>query len=186
MIKLHFLYKTTNLVNQKVHYGIHASEDLMFGTKDSRDPHCGTLTEIVNDLKKYGRNAFRVEAIQAFATQEEASRALERYRAQNTYKHANSVHMKDKKHALGKVTTEEARRNHSEANRGEKNGFYDKKHSEETKRELSEFRAQMKWIHNGKEEKQIIKGEIIPEGWVLGRKPRRKAKDVIAAANSQV
>ena len=184
-MKLHFLYKSTNRVNGKVFYGIHASEDLAFGSKDSTDPYCGSNDEIMETLQKYGRNAFFVEAIHAFATLEEAQRILPRYAIHNTYKEMRGA-PPGNTNALGYVTTPEISAKLSEIRKGEKNGFYDKEHSSETKEIMSEFRSQMKWITNGEEEKQILKTEAIPEGFVKGRKKKKSAKEIIEQGKENV
>jgi len=68
----------------------------------------------------------------------------------------------------------------SECQRGEKNGFYGKKHSEETKIKMKKSHKDKHfginnsqygkcWITNEKESKMIYKDDSIPEGWRLGR-----------------
>lgn len=60
-------------------------------------------------------------------------------------------------------------------------GFHGRNHKEETKEKISQSRKGKGvsfnnsqygtcWITNGKENKKINKGDLIPEGWKLGRK----------------
>lgn len=69
------------------------------------------------------------------------------------------------------------------------NGYWvGKKHSDETKKKMSESAKGKKngesnsqygtcWITNGVENKKICKDELIPQGWLLGRKIKKKLVD---------
>jgi hypothetical protein len=93
-----------------------------------------------------------VEAIQGFDTMERAKSRLELY-------------TKDLNNSYNKpiVFTEERRKHLSEVNTAEKNPFYGKKHTEETKITLKSFRSSVKWVKNDAEnvEKQIDKNDIL-------------------------
>jgi hypothetical protein len=60
---------------------------------------------------------------------------------------------------------------------GEKNPFYGKHHSDETKKKMRKSKnvgcdnSQYGtcWMTNGTKNQKIIKGDIIPRGWELGR-----------------
>ena len=60
-----FLYKTTNLINNKFYYGIHESNN-------SNDSYLGSGTGIKRAVAKYGENNFSREIIQFFDSKEEA------------------------------------------------------------------------------------------------------------------
>jgi len=167
------------LVNKRVHFGVYASDDLFFGTADSKDPFIGNNRELLEDLQRYGRNNFRMEVIHAFPTLEEANRALARFSSEKTYRHGNSESMLGKQNSLGVVRSEETKRKMSDAKRKENNPRYGKEISKETRELLSINRANLRWINDGREEKQIAKTDPILDGWKLGRKPRRKAKDLL-------
>ena len=61
----HFLYKTTNIINNKFYYGIHSTDDINDGYIGS-----GKLLSIA--IKKYGRKNFLREIIEFFDTREAA------------------------------------------------------------------------------------------------------------------
>lgn len=61
---LYFFYKTTNLVNNKVYYGVHS-------TKTLEDGYLGSGVAIKNAIKKYGKHNFSREILEKFETKEE-------------------------------------------------------------------------------------------------------------------
>jgi hypothetical protein len=65
--------------------------------------------------------------------------------------------------------SEEARKNKSIASMGEKNHFYSKTHSDETRRRLSEINKNTKVYNNGTSTIRIHISETPPEGFVPGR-----------------
>ena len=172
----------------RLYYGIHVTSDIFFGTPDSTDPYCGSTPEILEDIRKTGRNAFVVEAIQAFASHEEASRRLENYLKNLPYNSYNAVNnkrsesLKGNQNATGSVRTDEFKSNLSELNSGENNPFYGKKHDDATKQVIAARRINLRWINNGFEHRQIPKDEPIPDGWVLGRTKKRALPQVESQA----
>ena len=60
----YFFYKTTNLINGKVYYGVHS-------TKKIDDGYLGSGVAIKNAIKKYGKQNFSREIIKNFQTREE-------------------------------------------------------------------------------------------------------------------
>jgi hypothetical protein len=145
----YFLYKTTNRVNQRVFYGVHRSWDLGFGTNVSNDPHIGDSVELKADLKQYGRAAFVVQSLHAFADETEAYKALA-------------------KQLQATPSTYTSRPNRE----GNNNTFYGKKHSDDTLNTLSEYRKQVQWINDTTTERQVSKNASIPDGWSRGRLKR--------------
>lgn len=175
----YILYKTTNLVNYRVYCGIHIAHDPFFGTEMSTDTHIGDTQEIREDLIRYGRNSFIVEAIHAFSDYESAAKALNTILPKlpaNSYNAANArgKALKGNQNSLGVVRSEEYKERKREQTTGELNPFYGKQHSAETKQSLSQFRASLMWINNGVAEKQQPKFDPIPAGWQKGRKKARK------------
>jgi len=175
-MKLYVVYKAVCIVNQRVHFGVHLTSDPYFGTPFASDEFLPNNAELVADLRRYGRSAFAIESLQAFGSYQDAANLLQSLQPTKTYRHGNEEAQKGNKNALGYVPSEATKQKLSEALRGEKNPFFDRRHNEQTIAELSEFRSQMKWIHKDREEKQIIKGEEIPEGWTLGRAPSTRKR----------
>lgn len=57
--KYHYLYKTTNLVNETYYIGIHSTSNLS-------DGYLGSGQHLRRSIKKYGRQNFRVEILEWF------------------------------------------------------------------------------------------------------------------------
>ena len=186
-MSFHVLFKTTCKVNSRVYYGIHMTNDIFFGTDMATDFYIGDTADIAADAARYGKNAFVVESIHAYDDADKAHAALAEIRKKlppNAYNTRHSAAKMGNDYALGAVRSLEVRQRISEVTSGENNPMYGKKHKNDTIQQMSEFRKQMLWINNGLEEQQIPKSDPIPTGWSKGRKPKKIAKNVIAAANS--
>jgi|WetSurMetagenome_2_1015567.scaffolds.fasta_scaffold338519_1 hypothetical protein len=59
-----YLYKTTNLINNKIYIGVHASEDI-------NDEYLGSGKLLRKSIKKYGIENFKREILEFFETPEE-------------------------------------------------------------------------------------------------------------------
>jgi hypothetical protein len=66
--KYHYLYKTTNLINDKYYYGIHSTFDL-------EDGYLGSGTYLRRSILKYGKENFKREILEKFETREELIQA---------------------------------------------------------------------------------------------------------------
>jgi hypothetical protein len=172
----YFVYKTTNLVNKRIYFGMHYSSDIFFGTQEYIDGYIGNTIEMNSDLKQYGRKAFLVQSFEAFTDRAHAERLLSSLIANappgSYHTNARSEAQKGLQNALGTVRSEEFKAAASERTIGEGNPFYGKQHSTETKSVLSDYRAQMIWINNNIIEKQIAKSDNIPDGFERGRLKR--------------
>lgn len=62
--KYHYLYKTTNLINNKFYVGIHSTVNL-------EDGYIGSGTLLRRAIRRYGKNNFKFEIIQFFKSREE-------------------------------------------------------------------------------------------------------------------
>jgi hypothetical protein len=61
---IYFLYKTTNLINGKVYYGVHK-------TKNRDDSYLGSGAAIRRAIQKYGKSNFKREIIKEFDSESE-------------------------------------------------------------------------------------------------------------------
>ena len=86
-------------------------------------------------------------------------------------------------HLIKMKTDPEYRENYLDKIRGNTN-WLGKTHREETKKKMSESKQGMYdgeknsqfgtcWVTNGKDSIKIKKGDLIPEGWILGRKIKK-------------
>lgn len=62
--KFHTIYQTTNLINNKIYVGAHSTDDLT-------DEYCGSGTNIIRAIEKYGRDSFRKDILYIFEASEE-------------------------------------------------------------------------------------------------------------------
>lgn len=67
MKEFNYFYKTTNLINERFYYGVHASNSL-------NDNYLGSGKLILKAIKKYGRKNFKKEILHEF---EDFQKALE-------------------------------------------------------------------------------------------------------------
>jgi hypothetical protein len=65
---MYYIYKTTNLVNNKIYVGLHKSDDI------ENDLYMGSGTAFSKAFKKYGRDNFKREILYSINTLEEASK----------------------------------------------------------------------------------------------------------------
>jgi len=65
MKKYHIVYKTTNIVNNKIYVGLHSTDNI-------QDRYLGSGWVLKDAIKKYGRDKFIKEILYVFHTREEA------------------------------------------------------------------------------------------------------------------
>jgi hypothetical protein len=169
----YIVYKTVCLVNGRVYFGIHRTDDPFFGSESYFDGYVGDTLDINRDLKQFGRKAFHVDGIEAYTDRSTAERRLEPFVSSapvgSYHTNVRSESQKGLQNALGAVRSEEFKQAAAERVKGENNPFYGQKHSEDTKTRLKEHRAGVIWINDLSVEKQIQKDAEIPDGWQRGR-----------------
>ena len=62
--KYHFIYKTTNLLNNKYYVGMHSTSNL-------KDGYLGSGKRLRYSIRKYGESNFKLEILEFFSTREE-------------------------------------------------------------------------------------------------------------------
>ena len=63
----YIIYKTTNLINNNIYIGQHATEDI-------NDNYLGSGVALLSDIKKYGKDNFKKEILYIFGTRQEADK----------------------------------------------------------------------------------------------------------------
>jgi group I intron endonuclease len=139
------VYLTTNLINGKQYVGDHSVNTL------EKDKYLGSGCYIKKAEKLYGKQNFKREILEFFSTKHEAFNAQEKYineyntlspngynispKGGHNVKDCISEETKQKMSIKGKGRkhTEKAKKNMSNAHRGEGNGMFGKTHSENTK-----------------------------------------------------
>lgn len=133
------VYKITNTINGKCYIG-KSSRDIEYRLEQHKNNH-NSRPHLQNAIKKYGINNFIFEIIEVCNTEEDCI-IRERYWIEyydsmnNGYNYTTGGEGKS-----GFKLSEESRRKISESSKnliGEKNPFYGKTHTEETKRKIGE------------------------------------------------
>ena len=70
MKKYHIIYKTTNIVNNKIYIGLHSTNNL-------EDGYIGSGKVLKQAIKKYGKDKFSREVLYLFRTRDEARKQEE-------------------------------------------------------------------------------------------------------------
>ncbi len=128
----HYTYQITNLINNKIYYGVRSCACL----PEEDTKYWGSGIAIKHAYKKYGNENFKKEIDKTFETREDANL----YEAvivdikwvgdKNTYNLTTG--------GLNGIPSEETRKKFSEAKRGVRHPFYGTHRSEETKRRISQ------------------------------------------------
>jgi hypothetical protein len=157
--KYNYTYITTNLINNKRYVG-----DRSCNCDPEKDKYLGSGTALKLAMKKYNKENFQKEILEFFDTKQEAFEAQEKYIKK--YK----THVSEGGYNIiwkgGKcpenITTREKISN---SVKGENNGMYGKKHSEETKRKISKAnkgkKSWMKGKHHTEKAKQQLRERFL-------------------------
>lgn len=172
-----YIYLTTNLINGRKYIGQKTSSKFL------GESYLGSGKILRQAVAKYGSENFKVELIEACESKEELDKR-ERYHikvnnAVDSDKYYNIAF--DGQSQAHRLSPEERKRASENAKLRvrEKNSFYNKHHSEETKRRLAES-SRRNWkkclpsqkgkiyVTNGYINKMIFPGEEVPEGFHRG------------------
>jgi hypothetical protein len=210
----HYLYKTTNLVTNKIYIGAHSTNDI-------NDGYMGSGIQLKHAIKKYGIENFSIEILEYFDSREAVFQKEFEIVTEEFIKDENNYNMcpgglgstiktqkwknQVSKKLQGRVFTEEHSKKKSLAQTGKKNhrfgksnpnnpklfgqdnGMFGKRHSEETKKLMSQNRKlsqinytpELKeslskackgklWYNNGLINKRFKEGGQ-PNGYIKGR-----------------
>lgn len=164
------VYKTTNLLNNKIYVGVHAVEDLKVD-----DEYMGSGIRLKRAVKKYGRENFKKIVLVSFEDLEAA------YLAESMVVDEEFIARSDTYNIIpggsggtGKKMSEEARLKMSIAKLGKRRLPHSKEtiakmalaqqnRSEETKRKLAEAHRGMKRSENAKQNMWLAKQNISEE-----------------------
>lgn len=126
-----YIYRTTNLINGKTYIGQHKYKKL-------NDRYIGSGKLLKKAFKKYDKENFKKDIIEFnIPTLELANDWEQMYILFEKAKGKGEYNIAKGGRGRGSVS-EETRRKLSEACKGEKNGFYGKKHSDKVKKEIGE------------------------------------------------
>lgn len=208
--KYHFIYKTTNLINGKYYIGMHTTDNLNDGyvgsgkklwysiNKYGKENFKCEILEILpnkSSLKKREKELVNEDLLKDPMCMNLTIGGGDGF----YYINKKGINNKSNQFILGgeasakKLKTDDVWRfKHSQIasenlKKSHRNGkikydtFTGKKHTEETKRKISEANSikqkgennsqfGSKWITNGKENKKIKMNDILPYGWNLGRR----------------
>lgn len=134
--KYNFTYKTTNLINGMVYYGVH-------GTNNLADGYLGSGNLLQKAILKHGIENFKREELSFHETYLEALEAERLLITDDIVKSRKTYNMKPGGyggHVPGFKHSEESKAKISASNSGENAKFFGRKHTEETKAKMSELR----------------------------------------------
>ena len=63
--KYHFIYETTNIINNKKYIGVHSTDDL-------NDGYIGSVTLLIKAINKYGKESFNIIILNFYNTRKDA------------------------------------------------------------------------------------------------------------------
>ncbi|AIX12141.1 homing endonuclease [Citrobacter phage Moon] len=134
--KIYYMYCIKNIINSKIYVGVHSTSDI-------NDDYFGSGIALRKAINKYGSNNFEKTIIKFFGSSDEMFKAESEIVNENFIKSSLTYNMK-----LGGYGGWVLRSgyNHSastiekmrKSGKGENNGFYGKKHSEEALLKISE------------------------------------------------
>ena len=126
---MYIVYKTTNLVNDKIYIGLHRTQNI-------NDNYLGSGKYLKLAIKKYGRQNFSIEILMICQTKLQANfyqiEFIKLFDAKR-----KGYNICDGGQGASKIMDLETRRKISESTSGKNNPFYGKRHSQQTKKIIS-------------------------------------------------
>jgi group I intron endonuclease len=190
--KYNYVYITINLINKKQYVGDHSTNNL-------DDGYLGSGNLFTQKVKEYKRENFKKEIIEFFDTKQEAFNAQEKCINEYNTLVPNGYNISPKGgHFLSGSMSEETKKKLSESQKGEKNGMFGKKHSENVLKKLrkpksDEFKEKLRkplkyvWVFNKNIQKtKRIKMEEVESfllknnDWEKGRYISKETKEKIS------
>lgn len=142
--KFHFIYKTTNLLNNKFYIGMHSTSNL-------KDGYMGSGTYLRRSIRKYGIDNFKLEILEWYNTRDELIEREKEIITENHINNPNCYNMKNGGLGGGKFHSKEHQFKCSQAA-----GL---KHSERLKTD-EEYRKKRSKQITESNNKRIQKGEL--------------------------
>lgn len=133
---MNYTYKTTNLINSKVYYGVHKTDNL-------DDGYLGSGKLLKQAIKKYGKENFKKEILEFYSSFEEALKAEEALITPEMLLDEMCYNVKlggRGGSSTGGPLTPETRSKISKANSGKNAKFFGRSHTKETKAKMSSCR----------------------------------------------
>lgn len=192
----HFIYKTTNLINEKYYIGMHSTNNL-------NDGYIGSGKRLWYSINKYGKENFNFEIIKFLPNKDLLKEEEKNIVNENLLKNPKCMNLRVG--GIGGFSNEQQKINNEKSlkkqkflwdtdkewsdkiklilgnnSRGNKS-FSGRNHSEISKEKIGKTNSVKQkglcnsqfgtcWITNGKDNKKIKKEEQIPNDWKLGRK----------------
>ena len=158
--KYHFIYKTTNIVNEKYYIGMHSTDDL-------NDGYIGSGKKLWYSIKKYGKENFKIEYLEFFKNRKLLIEAEKKIVNNELIKDPLCLNLK--LGGTGGLINEEHAYNWHAAGGREVLRIFGKRHNERMRTDLeyrekiiskisSKLKNQQKWL--GKKHKEISKRKI--------------------------
>ena len=194
--KLHFIYKTTNLINGRYYIGMHSTNNL-------KDGYMGSGKQLRAAIKKYGEENFQVEILEYLPDRSSLALREKEIVNEDLVKDTKCMNLREggnggnggvggeslkQRLCTDSLFLEEHKQRSSKTmSRLHREGKItipsrkDKRHSIETKKKMSRSKKGKCigtdnsqygtcWITNGQQNKKIKNPETIPTGWEFGRK----------------
>lgn len=159
----HFIYKTTNLINQKYYIGMHSTSDL-------NDGYLGSGHNLRRSIKKYGKENFKFEIIEFLPNRELLSNKEKELVNEDTLKDKMCINLKQG--GYGGFCNEEHKKKFLK--NAKKTQFKDNKEG------LKYFLYK---LYNDEEWRKWYKTRVKPFNWT-GRNHREDTKKKIGEKNS--
>ncbi len=129
----HYTYKITNLINNKIYYGVRMCYCL-----PEKDSYWGSGTIIKRAIKKYGKENFKKEIEKTFTTREEAELYEAKIVNEEFIEREDTYNLRiGGMNGFGSKLSEEHKQKISESLKGELNPMYSKTHTKQAREKIS-------------------------------------------------